>query len=49
MVKRVNRDAESIKKMLSMGYKQKEIVKILHIKKQKVSYWANKEISQIKT
>ena len=49
MVKRVNRDAESIKKLLSMGYKQKEIVKILHIKKQKVSYWVNKEINQIKT
>ena len=47
MVKKINRDAESIKKLLSMGYKQTEIVKMLKIKKQKVSYWANKEIIQI--
>ena len=42
MAKKINRDAESIIKLLSMGYKQKEIVKILHLKKQKVSYWAVK-------
>lgn len=29
-----------------MGYRQKDIVKLLNIKKQKVSYWAQKEICQ---
>ena len=42
MAKKINRDAESIIKLLSMGYKQKEIVQILKLKKQKVSYWAIK-------
>lgn len=40
MVKKINRDTES-----SLGYKQKYIVKMLNLKKQKVSYWANHEIS----
>ena len=40
MVKKINRDAESIIKLLSLGYKQKQIVQILNLKKQKVSYWA---------
>ena len=42
MVKKINRDAESIIKLLSLGYKQKQIVQILNLKKQKVSYWAIK-------
>ena len=46
MAKKINRDAESIKKLLSRGYKQKEIVKILNLKKQKVSYWATHDIQQ---
>ena len=41
MVKKINRDAESII-LLSLGYKQKQIVQILNLKKQKVSYWAIK-------
>ena len=44
MVKKINRDAESIKKLLSLGYKQKDIVILLNLKKQKVSYWANTPI-----
>ena len=42
MAKKINRDAESIIKLLSLGYKQKQIVQILNLKKQKVSYWAIK-------
>ena len=42
MVKKINRDAESIIKLLSIGYRQKQIVQILNLKKQKVSYWAIK-------
>ena len=44
MTKKIKRDAESIKKFLSMGYKQRDIAKILKLKRQIVSYWANREI-----
>jgi len=37
MVKKINRDTDSIIKLLSLGYKQKQIVQILNIKKQKVT------------
>ena len=46
MAKKINRDVESIKTLLSRGYKQKEITKILNLKKQKVSYWATHDIQQ---
>ena len=49
MAKKINRDAESIKRLLSMGYKQHEVAKILRLRRQKVSYWANKEISRTQT
>ena len=35
MVKKINRDAESIIKLLSLGYKHKQIVQILNLKNQK--------------
>ena len=41
-MKKINRDVESIIKLLSLGYKQKQIVQILNLKKQKVSYLAIK-------
>ena len=44
MVKKVNRDALLIKILIEKGVKQKDIVKLLHVKRQKVSYWANTEI-----
>ena len=34
-----NRDAESIIKLLFLGYKKMQIVHILNLKKQKLSYW----------
>ena len=42
MRKKINRDAESIIKILSLGYKQNQIVKILNLRRQKVSYWSIK-------
>ncbi len=36
MVKKINRDAESILKLLYLGYKQKKIVQILNLVKQKL-------------
>ena len=44
MVKKLNRDAFLIKLLLEKGIKQCDIVKLLHLKKQKVSYWANTEL-----
>ena len=44
MVKKTNEDAVAIKSLINRGYRQKTICKILGIKKQKVSYWANNEI-----
>ena len=46
MVKKLNRDAFLIKTLLEKGFKQCEIVKLLKIKKQKVSYWAKTEIKK---
>ena len=36
---KINRDAESFIKLLSLEYRQKQIVQILNLKKQNVSYW----------
>ena len=41
MVKKINRDAIAIKTLLDKGYTQARICRLLGLKKQKVSYWAN--------
>ena len=43
MVKKINEDAITIKKLLQKGVTQKRIASPLGLKKQKVSYWANHE------
>ena len=45
MGKRINHDAIAIKKLLSKGYTQVQICRILGLKKQKVSYWANNPLN----
>ena len=40
MVKKINHDVITIKKLLSKGYTQARICRLLGLKKQKVSYWA---------
>ena len=47
MVKKINEDAVTIKRLLKQGLSQKKISMLLGIKKQKVSYWANHEIETI--
>ena len=47
MVKKINEDAVTIKRLLKQGLTQKKISQLLGIKKQKVSYWANHEIETI--
>ena len=47
MVKKINKDAVMIKRLLKQGLSQKKISQLLGIKKQKVSYWANHEIETI--
>ena len=47
MVKKINEDAVTIKRLLQQGLSQKKISQLLGIKKQKVSYWANHEIETI--
>ena len=44
MVKKINEDAVTIKKLLEKGLTQKWISQLLGIKKQKVSYWSKHEI-----
>ena len=44
MVKKINRDAIAIKTLLDKGYTQARICRLLGLKKQKVSYWANTPI-----
>ena len=44
MVKKINRDAIAIKTLLDKGYTQARICRLLRLKKQKVSYWANTPI-----
>ena len=44
MVKKLNHDAVAIKKLLSKGYTQARICRMLGLKKQKVSYWAKTPI-----
>ena len=45
MGKRINKDAITIKTLLRKGYTQARICRILGLKKQKVSYWANTPIT----
>ena len=42
--KKINRDAIAIKTLLDKGYTQARICRLLGLKKQKVSYWANTPI-----
>ena len=44
MGKKINHDAITIKKLLSKGYTQARICRMLGLKKQKVSYWAQTPI-----
>ena len=44
MVKKINQDAVPIKSLLSKGYKQADIVKILKVSKQKVHYWVKNPV-----
>ena len=44
MVKKLNKDAILIKILLEKGVRQKDIARLLKLRKQKVSYWANTEI-----
>lgn len=44
MVKKINSDAIAIKTLLDKGYTQARICRLLGLKKQKVSYWANTPI-----
>ena len=45
MGKKINNDAITIKALLSKGYTQARICRMLKLKKQKVSYWANTPIN----
>ena len=47
MVKKINEDAVTIKRLLQQGLSKKKISQLLGIKKQKVSYWANHKIEAI--
>ena len=44
MVKKINQDAIAIKSLLKRWYKQKDIVRILNLSKQKVHYWVKTDI-----
>ena len=46
MVKKVNRDAIAIKKLLEKGMRQCEICRVLHLKRAKVNYWAKTELKE---
>ena len=48
MGKKINNDALVIKRLISEGMKQAKIAKLLGLKRQKVSYWANKPITEKK-
>ena len=48
MVKKINKDAFTIKGLMDSGMTQAELVRRLGIKRQKVSYWANREPTEQK-
>ena len=47
MVKKINEDEVTIKRLFQQGLSQKKISQLLGIKNQKVSYWANHKIETI--
>ncbi len=44
MVKKINKDAITIKELLKKGMKQCQIAKLLNLKRAKVNYWSKVEI-----
>ena len=44
MVKKINKDAITIKELLKKGMKQCQIAELLNLKRAKVSYWSKVEI-----
>ena len=46
MVKKINRDALMIKKLIRKGLRQFQISRLLGIKKEKVIYWSRHEIKE---
>ena len=44
MVKKINKDAITIKELLKKGMKQFQIAKLLNLKRAKVNYWSKAEI-----
>ena len=48
MGKKINVDALAIRRLKSRGVKQAEIARLLDVTRQKVSYWANKDVSNNK-
>ena len=44
MVKKINKDAITIKELLKKGMKQFQIAKLLNLKRAKVNYWSKVEI-----
>ena len=48
MVKKINKDAITIKSLLDAGYSQYKVAKMLNLSKQKVNYWAHHDIEAVK-
>ena len=48
MVKKINKDAITIKSLLETGYSQYKVAKMLNLSKQKVNYWAHHDIDAVK-
>ena len=44
MVKKINKDAITIKELLKKGLKQSQIAKLINLKRAKVNYWSKVEI-----
>ena len=44
MVKKINKDAITIKELLEKGMRQCQIAKLLNLKRAKVNYWSKVEI-----
>ena len=47
MLKKINKDAITIKSLLINGYNQGNIAKMLNLSKQKVNYWALHKIKTV--
>ena len=48
MGKKINENALTIRRLKSKGVNQAEIVRLLGVIRQKVSYWVNKEVTNSK-